>query len=595
MKIIDNRRIFIKIVALLITVSVLPLSALAFFLSRTSKSYIRETVFSEFQNISNRAAKEIFVFVSGRENIINFTSEVIASTYQNEWESKLILRNLVQNLDGFESIDFRDKHGKTILGSDIEEDNTDYLKSSFFKKALRGSVSYSKIYISNALMPTMKICIPVRKLNKIIGVLIAKITVRYLWELADSIVVGKSGHAYIVNKGGIVIAHPQKDRVIKCENFQNIPIVKKLSKGINSSGEYINENGINVLGAGTIVEDLDWGVVVEQSAEEAFSLVNKIHYLTITLVVIAILSAITIGFFRASQIVAPIKKLTEGARNVAQGDLYYKIDVKSNDEIGELADNFNKMTSSLKDAQEKLVENERLAMLGRVASIIAHEVRNPLEAIKGASEHLKEEFTKDEEIQKFTGIIVQEADKLNGFVNDVLNSSRKIELETMPTDINEILEKTCQLILKDSRFKKINIIKSFDYDISSCFLDPEKLEMSFLNIFVNAMEAMPDGGEIKIKTKYNTCAEIEVSDESSKEQKKEHIEITVQDNGIGIPCEIKDEIFKPFFTSRKSGTGLGLAFFSEVIRQHQGYINLASEQNKGTILTIYLPIIQPKS
>ncbi len=578
----------------MIIVSVLPISLLAFLLNRISENSIRKSVSSGFQNISQRAAKETHIFISGTENIIKSTSEIISIAYSDEWESKLILRNLVQNLDGFKSISFVSKDGQNIVSSNIEINDYNYSKLNFFKNAIKGNTSYSEIYISDTLMPTMKIGVPVKKLNDIKGILVAEVTVRYLWELIDNIKIGKTGHAYIVNKDGIVIAHSQRERVIKHEKFQSIPLVEKLIKGVNSTAEYVDIDGASVLGSGTFIKDLGLGVVVEQSIDEAFALVTQIHYITIILVAIATLAAIIIGFYRASKIVAPIKQLTEGARKVAQGNLTYKIDVNTTDEIGELADNFNNMTSSLKDAQEKLIENERLAILGRLSSIIAHEVRNPLEAIKGGAVYLRSKFTENEMIQKFTGIIALETDRLNSFVNQVLNSSKKIELVLMTTNINAILENTYRFLLRDSRFKKIGFTKDLDKNMPNCLLDPEKLQMAFLNIFVNSMEAMPKGGEIKVGTKYKTGSKANNLDESSIEQAKEHIEITVQDNGEGIPGEIKNDIFKPFVTTKKSGTGLGLAFSSEVIRQHRGIINLVSEQDQGTTVTIYLPIIQSK-
>jgi len=589
---LKNRGIFFKIIALLLTVSILPLSLLAFFLNKISKDSIRESVSSGFQNISQRTAEEIQIFISGTENIISTASEIVVSTYPDKWKLKLTLRNLVQGIDGFESMEFFDKEGRNILSTNPKGETLNYSGEEFFKKAVNGTISYSDIYISDTLMPSMKISSPVLKLNQIVGVLVAEISVRYLWEVVNNIKIGETGHAYIVDKYGTVIAHSQIERVIKHENFSHIPIIKKLLKTGPLTDEYADENGLRVLGSGTIVRNLGWGIVVEQSAKEAFSLVRKINSITIVLLIVAVFTVTLIGILRARKIVAPIKQLIHRARKVALGDLSGSIDVSTNDEIGELADSFNTMTSSLKDAQERLIQNERLAILGRISSIIAHEIRNPLEAIKGASVYLKDKYTEDEAIKKFSGIIIQESENLNNFVTEILNSTREIRLEFMTTNINAILKNTCQLISKDSRFEKIKIVKEFDKTIPNSLLDPEYLQMAFLNILINSMQAISEGGEIKIRTKKRVLSDNDNSNLSATEQKKEYIETSVQDNGNGISDEIKAEIFKPFFTTKKSGSGLGLSHSYEIIRQHHGNLDLESKKGQGTNIIVQLPLIQ---
>jgi len=561
----------------MIIVSVLPILVLTLFLNRVSEDSIRKSVSTGFQSISQRAAKEVYVFISATENILKSTSEAITTIYPDEWKSKLILRNLTQDLEGFKSVSLIGTDGQEIVSSNVEIDKTNYSKEDFFKEAISGITFYSEVYISKTLMPTMKIGVPAKKLNKVIGVLVAEITVRYLWELVDDIKIGETGHAYIVSKNGTVIAHPQRERVVKQENFQYIPIVKRLLRGANATAEYVNGNKISVLGSGAIVPNLGWGIIVEQSIEEAFALVTKIRYLTISLVVLAIFFAITVGFLRAAKITSPIRQLTEGVRRVAKGDLSYSIPVKSDDEIGELAENFNKMTVSLKETQEQLIQNERLAILGRLSSKIAHEVRNPLQAIKGASEHLNDKFNKNELIQKLTKIITQEVNQLSNFIDVVLSSSKKVKLQLMFTNINAILENMYQLILKDSRFEKIKITKDFDVGIPNCFLDSEHLQRAFLNVVINAMQAISNKGEIKIGTKHITKPE-------------NYIEITVQDNGKGVPDEIRKDIFKPFVTTKSTGTGLGLSYFYETIKQHQGEVKVESTIDKGTTFLVHLPI-----
>ena len=573
-----RHKIFFKIISLTLIVSILPIFILAFLLNRVSDRLMRENVFNEMQNISYRAVKEISLFISGTENILRLTAETVGNANSDERKLKLTLQNVVLNLDGFESISFIGENGQEVVSSDIETDKVNYKEEAFFKKAIKGDTYYSDVYIPDTLIPTIKIAVPVKTRDKVIGVLLAKITVTYLWDLIDNIKIGKTGHVYVVDKNGIVIAHIHRERILRHESFQSIPIVKNLMAGNNSTAEYINENGLNTLGSGSVVPNLGWGIVAEQPIEEAFKLIRKINQLTIILVIFTICMAVIISFLKSTKIVSPIKELTDGVRTVAKGDLSYLITVKSEDEIGELAENFNKMTSSLKSAQEQLLENEKMAILGRLSAKIAHEVRNPLQAIKGSATFFRKRFPEDDMAQDFANTIIQETDQLNRFVSDVLFFSKKIEVRFILTNMNAILENICQLVLKDKRFEEIKIQNDLDKGIQDSLLDPEHLQRAFLNVIINSAQAMPYGGEIKLRTKQIT------------RNSKDYIEVVIQDNGTGIPTEIRENIFKPFFTTKKTGTGLGLFYFYETIKQHEGEIKLESELERGTTLFVYLPL-----
>ncbi len=592
---LTRHKIFFKISTLMIIISVVPISALAILLNKVSENSIRESVSSEFQNIAKRASQEIRVFISGTENVLKLSAEIVGDIHFDEWDLSIMLGNLGQSLEGIESIDLTNKEGKVIAGTNaevnVEEEQTNYAQEDFFKAAITGKTFYSDVYVPDTLIPTMKIAVPVRQLNEVIGVLVAEITVRYLWDLVDTIKIGKTGHALIVDKQGVVIAHPQRERILKHEDFQNLGVVGSLLKGVDATGEYVNENGVAVLGSGSVVQGLGWGIVVEQSIEEAFSLIPKIHTITIILVVLAIVFAITVGFYRAAQIILPIRQLTEGVRKVAQGDLSYSINVTSVDEIGELAENFNKMTVSLKDAREQLIQSEQLAILGKLSSKIAHEVRNPLEAIKGAAVYLKGKFG-EEKIQQFAEIIIHEVNQLNSFVSEVLYSSKKVEVRLVMGNINSVFEELHQLVLRDERFKKIKITKKIDPMVPNSFLDPIHTRMAFLNVIMNAMQSMPNGGEIMIATNIINKLEIEENNYLGLDPDTDYIEITIRDSGKGIPEEIKKDIFKPFVTGKNTGSGLGLSYFYETIKQHHGKVRVHSKLRIGTTFLVYLPVKQ---
>lgn len=227
--------------------------------------------------------------------------------------------------------------------------------------------------------------------------------------------------------------------------------------------------------------------------------------------------------------------------------------------------------TSLYEFDEKL-EREKAVMLQEMAPVLAHEIRNPLGSIKGAAQYLKEEATTDEQ-KELLNVIIEGTDRLNTVVSKFLDYARPYQLNCEPQNINVIIQKAISIIAANKLVEEITIIQELDKNLPSVEVDEQQFMQVILNIALNAIESMPQGGTLTF------CTSAEESGE---------ISITISDTGTGISKKDLKDIFKPFFTTRERGVGLGLAICQKIIREHGGSIGVKSNPSGGTAFLIKL-------
>ncbi|MCX5849600.1 MAG: ATP-binding protein [Deltaproteobacteria bacterium] len=230
--------------------------------------------------------------------------------------------------------------------------------------------------------------------------------------------------------------------------------------------------------------------------------------------------------------------------------------------------------TSLYEFDEKL-EKEKTLMLAEMAPVFAHEIRNPLGSIKGAAQYLKSEASTEEQKELFN-VIVEGTDRLNNVVSQFLDYARPYKLNLRVQNINAIIQKAVSIIAANRLAEKITIVQELDKNLPEVNVDEQQFVQVIINIALNAIESMPRGGNLTFRT-----SNIENSAGGT-------ISITIRDTGIGISKkEIKD-IFKPFFTTKERGVGLGLAICQKIIKEHGGYIRVKSIPTQGTVFVIKL-------
>jgi signal transduction histidine kinase len=297
------------------------------------------------------------------------------------------------------------------------------------------------------------------------------------------------------------------------------------------------------------------------------------------LIVICSLLAAAIGLgatLIGQRLLAPIRILTDGVKAVAAGDLSRKVEVRSKDELGLLAREFNAMAASLDRQRAELLRAERLAAVGRISAQITHEIRNPLNAIGLNAELLAEELGAagaTAEAQALVQSIGREVDRLNGVSEEYLRFARLPRPVFEREDVNEIVSGLVEFLRPELVGAGVEVRLSLAAGLPPVRADEGQLRAAFLNLLRNSREAMPRGGAVTVATRLAG----------------EGVEIEVADTGGGIPPEALPRIFDAFYSTKEKGTGLGLAFTQQVVQEHGGTVRCESAPGQGTVFTVRLP------
>ncbi|MFA5859146.1 MAG: ATP-binding protein [Elusimicrobiota bacterium] len=444
-----------------------------------------------------------------------------------------------------------------------------------------------------------------------------------------------------------------QDFVSRKDDFRQSPIVKLildknkpqqknvfqlLGEGMDASGRK-NEGGEFVdpktrkrlLGSYAEVKSefagLPWWVVVQQPISEAYATANKMETRINIYMLIVMIITVVLGFIFTRYLVDPIKLLQKESEKLKKGDFNVLVSVNTNDEISELADTFTQMAKSLKDrtgqlqnakkelehlnkdldhlnknlehlvdertkqlreAQEELVKRERLAAVGQMANIIGHEIRNPLSIINNSAYYIKTKLVKlegqmDEKVVKHIGIIEKEIENSNKIINDLLGFSRTRELKAVYMNANEIFDEIALVLPVPANVK---LVQNLDPNLSMTMIDRDEMRQVLLNLIGNGIQAMENGGTV-------TTSTMVVTDKAYLKtftDKPAAIRLEVTDTGSGIPPDILEKIFQPFFTTKSKGTGLGLAVVQRVTDRHKGKLEVKSVVGQGTSFFMFIPV-----
>ena len=236
--------------------------------------------------------------------------------------------------------------------------------------------------------------------------------------------------------------------------------------------------------------------------------------------------------------------------------------------------------TDFKDLEQKFYESQKLAAVGQLSAGIAHEVRNPLSSIKMSLQILEKRMNpQDNDLKRFK-IAQREVEHLEKLVSDILVFARPAEPEMAPGDINQFLKYSLHLAEKEIAEKRVRVENRFDDKVPRMLFDPAMLQQAFLNLYLNAIDAMEAGGKLSISSR--------LTDGDGKS-----VSIEVADSGAGIEADVLPHVFNPFFTTKNYGTGLGLSQVKKIIDLHSGNIDITSKKGSGTKVTVTLPVKQP--
>lgn len=346
--------------------------------------------------------------------------------------------------------------------------------------------------------------------------------------------------------------------------------------------EPITGPGFNYIGLSEPLLDLEGRTVgslsVLRSLEAATAGYAVLRRQIAAIWIISLAFSFLITYALARRIVHPIEALDHAAAEVARQNYDYRVRPVANDEIGRLAQTFNDMCVSIQRAREELIRNERLYTIGRLASSIVHDLRNPLAAIYGGSEMLLHSDLPAHQQKRLSANLYKASRRIQQLLDDLLNIGRGKTGELREDCLlSEILQAAIEPLRNVAEAQKVEIEMTVP-DHALVAADPRRLERAFGNLLVNALEVMPNGGRLAIDTY--------AGDDS--------ITVSIRDTGPGICPEIRDRLFQPFASAgKKNGTGLGLALARQTVLDHGGEMWAESEPGHGATFFVRLPLAQP--
>jgi len=326
-------------------------------------------------------------------------------------------------------------------------------------------------------------------------------------------------------------------------------------------------------------------LLIGNSQRTVVTLERHILWLAIGVAAIGILFGLFLSWWAAARVTLPVRKLAAGAREVSDGNWNARVAVRGNDEIGQLAQSFNQMTQELVDQRERLIQAERVAAWREVARRLAHELKNPLFPLQTTVENLQRASTQnpdqfEEVFRESTGILLAEIENLKTIVGRFSDFAKMPQPELGPVDLNDIVRNVVKLF--EAQFcavgrPPITPELHLGENLPTIQADNTLLHRAIENLVLNAMDAMPAGGILMMRTAQNNG----------------NVDFEISDTGVGLTREEADRIFTPYYTTKQHGTGLGLAIVQAIVADHSGRISVESEMGVGTAFHLELPVKPP--
>lgn len=581
-----SRRFSTRLIASYVALGAIPLITISIFLISVTKDTIQEYIHQRNLETARRASNEIFLFIESPLTILQTTALTGDIILMERFSQSRLINKIKDENPIFQKIFILNEKGTIQATTSFGEEMKDLSSEAFFKSTLQGSEYVSDVYFTPSRFPVLLIAEPIRVYNQVVGVLAAEIDLKSIWDLVDNIQIAKTGFAFLISANGIVIAHREKEKVLEKEDYSNYAFFREIQQ--HSQGVMVIPiDNVSCITAYAPIERLNWGVVIQQSEEEAFIFAKQMQIRVYILVAITTIIAVILGFLSVQRFTRPLVQLVKGAREFARGNLNHRITIKRQDEIAELAEEFNSMAGSLLKYQNDLKRMTRLAALSRFASMISHEIKNPLNSMNINMQILKrlfhrEDVPPDRKI-KYMDVLSSEISRINELINNFLAISRPPELSLHLTDVHKILNEVTLVQEAHAIAEGVRIQKEFIKGEILGMFDFNQLKQVFHNIIVNAIDAMMDGGELKISTHV-------VSKKNGRSEENGHVRIEFADTGIGMSKEVLKEAFEFYYTTKPTGTGLGLAIAKQIIEGHNGTIYIRSQEGSGTAVSVELPI-----
>ena len=609
---LNNLQIRVTLVFLL--VSLVPLVTVSVFSVRTANKAIQDIVQNQLENVAAEKQNLLERWIVERKADL----EVLAGS------------TVVQNVDTDELAPYfalvRAEYGVyrrfiiaglkgEVLYDSLKLSDTSCQDEVWYQLALGGKPYMSEVELAaNGKESVFRLATPIRDTRgQPRGVLCATVSTQAILERVLRVQLGETGECYLVDKTGTFLAHKNPRRILN-ESIAQSDSFTHIFGSIDKQPIYEDYRGVLVLGASNSLEELGWYVVVEQDRDEAFSDSDHLRRNIYIVVALTVVGAICLSALLAWYVASPIRMLSEAARALAGGDFDHAIlhaRTARRDEIGALYAAFGHMADQLKDRQalletrvglteadlqrvtaelketlEVAARSERLAALGHLASGVAHEIRTPLTSLKLFLQFLQEELVFSPDACEDYQLALRQVVRIEKTINRFLDFARPQDPIIAEFDFVQLVEEILDVIRPRANQQEVEIQECIAKDPIWVEGDSHQLGEVLINLLVNALDVMPDGGRLTISVAAKAA--------ESNAAVPLGVLVQVSDTGPGIRQEDLDRLFEPFFTTKATGSGLGLAILKSTVESHGGSVCVATKRGGGTTFSVCLPTSTPE-
>ncbi|MBI4351578.1 MAG: HAMP domain-containing protein [Elusimicrobia bacterium] len=612
-------RLFYKFLLIFLIVSLVPLGIVGYYLVNLSQVTLNRAISRDQESLAVGFADTVSSYIVNFRNVLTDAAHLEDFASMNVPKQRELVSHIMQLHAAFLEISVINAAGvETVRLGRFEHESKmrDFSGDALFAKVMRAGEFVGGLEKYQGKYPaiTMGAQIVNPATNQPAGAILAKMSLTALSSLL------KTGfpetthtQAAVIDSSGFLIAHSNDKEIYKPDAKLPDDVLRILlqNDAKTGGGELILESGERVLGAFAEVSDLGWVVYIQRSVSVAYSASDDMLKRTWRMMLIVTVFVLFLGYAVSLVITQPISALREAAIKLGEGDFDYLPDLSMpNDEIGELAHTFMQMSESLKvktaeimsakdelerlnrslenrveartrelkSAQDELIKKERLAAIGQMASVVGHEIRNPLAVINNSIYFIKTktnaQASPEPKVVKHIAIIESEIRQANGIIDEILGFARTRELNPKLVHLNSYLE---DLTMSFPVPPHIELVKSFAPENPTVNIDTDEMAQALRNLIKNGIEVMPERGKVYVRS--------EMADAGT-------VRIDVEDTGQGIPKETLEKIFAPFFTTKARGTGLGLAVVKKVADRHKGRIEATSVVGQGTCFRLFIPVVQ---
>ncbi|HEX2225956.1 MAG TPA: ATP-binding protein [Candidatus Binatia bacterium] len=491
----------------------------------------------------------------------------------------------------------------------LSDDKAELPPQAAFEAAKKGNSFFGPVYFARGSEPYNVITVPIgRFAGDLIGILSAKVNLKYIWEVIQDIKVGKAGYAYIVTRSGDLVAHPDLSLVLRRQNLAHLYQVRTaFEPGLQTEKRQsvVSENlqGGEVFASFARIPELDWAVLIEHPLNEAYDPLYASVLRTSSLLLVGLGMALMASIFVARRVVRPLELLRWGAQRIGAGDLDHQLEIKTGDELEVLADEFNRMAAALKQSHDSLEAkvhertqelrsaNERLRDVDRLKSgflsNVSHELRTPLTAIGGIAENLLDEMAGplNEKQARYIKGIKESGDRLARLIDDLLDLSaieaNRIRLTPTSFPVDDLVYKVGAMLKPIAEAKSVALEVPARNGHFVPQADCDRITQVLTNLVINAIKFTPFGGKVAL-----TLGPL---------NEGHWLQVNVTDNGPGIAAPEREKIFDEFYQISQAdrektvGVGLGLAICKRLVEMHGGTIWLDSAIGQGSSFHFTVP------